>query len=195
MALLTLNPEMKISMRPILKYKRGMTIVELTLYALVAGLVLAFFIFFFWRTRRMHEQQALEVAFQGSFIKLCDQLEKDLTGCKEVPQVVGTPTSLIIKRVGVKDPMTITYDVRLEIGEIVRNMEGRLFAFPFRGEREGILKTIEFTKTPNRSKPLNLKIGLNTVPPIEFSHDFPIRVSDSSHRETGYFDVPDLGKR
>jgi hypothetical protein len=179
-------------MKHILQQKRGMTVTELTLYALVAGIFLAFFILFFWRTRRLHEQQTLGLSYQGSFARLCDQLEKDLAGCRlwRTSGEVGTSSTLLIDR---GDNLIITYDIQMGTGEIVRNMQEIRTIFPFRGEKEVFLKTLEFARPQDNPNSLSLKIGLKTTPPIELSHDFFIRVS--VHKNPGYFDEADLSKK
>jgi len=188
-----------------------MTIVELMLYALVAGIVLAFFIMFFSRTRRVHDRQSLEVVYQGSFTKLCEQLEKDLAGCRswKVRSAGEATASLAIAR-GEKG--LITYDVQYDTGEIVRNATGlstdplngeragigeaknpsasNISLFTFRGEQQGVLKVLEFTAPATTSNILELKIELQATPAIVFTHVFSIRVSNGAHESSGYFEEP-----
>ncbi len=166
-----------------------MSMVELLLYALVASMIVTCILYFLSRTWRMQEQQTLEMSYQASFTKLCEQLEKDLTGCSEwkVQGVVGTGTSLFIAR----NDDQITYDVRFDTGEIIRTARERLSSFPFRGERKGILKKLEFVGISRRMDAMHLKVELRTTPPIEFSHDFAIRLS--VHSSPGYFKEPQLG--
>lgn len=173
----------------IIQTRRGMTLVEMSLYALVASILLACILFFFWRTWRMQQQQTLEMTYQGSFTNLCERLERDLTGCREwkVQGTVGTGSSLFIER----NDGQITYDVRFDTGEIVRSTGRNVFAFPFRGERQGVLKTLEFSAASQRRDAMHLRIELKTTPPIELSHDFSIRFS--VHKSAGYFEEPQLG--
>lgn len=170
--------------------RRGISIVELTLYALVGSFMLAFFLFFFSRTWRTHEQQNLEITYQGSFNRLCEQMERDLTGCKswKIEDAVGSNTSLIIDRLGGE----ITYHVRFETGEIVRLHPKGDSTFPFRGERPGILKTLDYVRYSDRPAALTLKIGLATVPEIELTHDFTARISADT--VSGFFENVDLEK-
>ncbi len=178
-------------MRPISPGKRGMSLVELTLYALVAGIILAFFIFFFWRTGRTHEQQSLEMSYQGSFTKLCEQLERDLSGCRswKIQNVGGLNTSLSIDRI----EGAITYDLQFEAGEINRHLNGRNSTFAFKGERHGILKMLEFIGDPIRANALTLKIELKTIPVIELSHEFSVRISADT--TPGFFQEAQLEER
>ena len=177
-------------MKPASNNKLGMSLVELLFYVMVASLIVAFFVSFFWRTRRMHEQQTLEIAYQGSFAKLCDQLEKDLTGCIEwkIQDVVGSNSSLFIERLNDEE---ITYDVNFEAGGIIRGRSDGSVFFPFRGEREGILKTLAFATDSQNLNALHLKIELKTVPEITLTHDFTVRISKDKAKG-GFFDTPIL---
>lgn len=171
--------------------RRGISVVELTLYAMVGSFMLAFFLLFFSRTWRTHEQQNLEITYQGSFNRLCEQMERDLTGCKswEIHDVVGSSTSLSIDRFDGQ----ITYDVRFEKGEIVRRHLKGDSVFPFKGERPGILKTLDYITDADRPAALTLKIGLATVPEIELTHDFIARISVDN--VSGFFEEVDLEER
>ncbi|MBU1108957.1 MAG: hypothetical protein KKB51_19925 [Candidatus Riflebacteria bacterium] len=176
-------------MKQVICSRRGMSVVELVLYALVASLILGFFIFFFWRTRRVHEQQNLEIIYQGSFAKICEQLERDLSGCKswELQNVMGSDTFLLITRL----EGDITYDAKFETGDIKRNMKESSSTFSFKGEREGFLKYIGFAEYPDKPNILSLKIDLETVPPIKLTHDFSVRIS--ANDDSGFFrGTPDL---
>ena len=170
--------------------RRGISIGERTLDGLVGSVMLAFFLFFFSRTWRTHEQQSLEITYQGSFNGLCEQMERDLTGCMSwrIEDAVGSNTSLIIDRIGGE----IRYDVRFETGEIVRLHPKGESTFPFRGERPGILKTLDYVRYADRPAALTLKIGLATVPEIELTHDFTARISADT--VPGFFENVDLEK-
>ncbi len=168
-----------------------MSLIELLFYIMVSSLIVAFFVFFFWRTRRMHEQQNLEITYQGSFARLCEQLERDVAGCKEwrIQNVIGSSTSLFIDRLDGE----ITYDVNFDSGDIIRGRSDGLVYFPFRGEREGILKTLVFATESQNLNAIHLKIELKTVPEIVFTHDFTARISKD--RAEGFFDTPRLDER
>lgn len=171
--------------------RRGISIVELALYAMVGSFLLAFFLSFFSRTWRTHEQQSLEITYQGSFNRLCEQMERDLTGCKlwRIEDAVGSNTSLLIERLD----GDITYDVRFDTGEIFRHHKGGDSVFPFKGERAGIIKTLEFVGYPDRPNVLHLKIELKTVPVIELTHDFTARIS--ADNVSGFFEKVDLEEK
>ena len=181
---------MSLEVRPFSSEKRGMSLLELCLFTLVGGLVLGFVVFFFWRTRRIHEQQTLELTYQNSFTRLCDRMEKDLTGCRswEIKAVAGASDSLVVDRI--EGP--IVYDIRFEAGEIVRAQGGEVSSFEFRGEREGLLKYLEFIGSRG-ARTLGLRIGLKTSPAIDFSHDFTVRIS--ADKVPGFFDNPQLEER
>ncbi|PKL46067.1 MAG: hypothetical protein CVV42_17830 [Candidatus Riflebacteria bacterium HGW-Riflebacteria-2] len=170
-----------------------MSFPELCIYALVASLILSFFIFMFWRTRRMHERQNVELVYQNSFTNLCNQLEKDLAGCNEwkIQNTIGSSTSLFIGRIQGE----IVYDARPETGDIVRIRKDGEVKYPFKGERESTLKTMEFVASPHKANYLNLKVELLASPSIEFSHEFSVRVSVDKNKAVGFFENPELKER
>lgn len=192
------NPD-GISVKPAFSNRRGMSIVELTIYSLVASLVLAFFIFMFWRTRRVHVQQNIEVDSQRSFAMIREQLERDLTGCRswEIPQDPNAPeaaelrlgNSLAIERIEGR----IYYNICTGTGDITRNMEGNVSVYPFKCEQEDAQKSLEFVLDPNTVNTLSLKVELKTVPPIKLAHNFSVRISDRS--KEGFFPETDLKPR
>ncbi len=173
-------------MKQVLNKKRGMSLIELFFYMMVSCLIVAFFVYSFWRIRKTHEQQNLEMSYQGSFARLCDQLERDLAGCRswQIQNVVGSSTSLFVERLDGQ----IAYDVNFDTGDIIRGRsDGSLF-FPFKGEREGILKTMIFATDSQNLNAIYLKIELKTVPEIALTHDFTARIS--KNREEGFFGTP-----
>lgn len=165
--------------------KHGMTIVEMFIVAFVASILLLFFVSFFGRTRKVHEQQTLEIVYQRTFTKLCEQLERDLTGCMkwDIQNMVGY-TSLEVKRL---EDVVFLYTVNLETGLISRELNGISKDFPFKGEKKGILKRVDFIQDTDNPNGLRLKIELKTVPPIELSQDFLVRISEDKVKE-GFFD-------
>lgn len=192
------NPD-GITVKPAFSDRRGMSIVELSIYALVASLVLAFFIFMFWRTRRVHEQQNIEVDSQRSFAMIREQLERDLAGCRswEIPEDPNAPetvalrvgNSLSIERIEGR----IYYNISTVTGDINRNMEGNVSVYPFKCEQEDVQKSLEFVLDPNTVNTLSLRVELKTVPPIKLAHNFSVRISDSGNK--GFFPETDLKPR
>lgn len=173
--------------------RRGMTIVELFIYALVASLMLGFFVFLFSRTRKANEQQVLEMDCQRAFTSLCQRVEKDLAGCKKwkIQATAGenTMSSLFIERIKEQ----ITYDANLEKGFVTRKTNKGLTKFSFKGRRTVILKTLSFSKVSDAEDTINLKIRLKGVPPIELSHNFIAYVRSDTVK--GFFKKKELNEQ
>lgn len=140
----------------------------------------------------MHERQTVEFVYQNSFTNLCDQLERDLAGCKSwgIQNTLGSNTSLFVERIEEQ----ITYDVCFETGNIIQRRKDGEILFPFKGERdEGAVKTMRFVANPHKANELNLKIELKTEPAIVFAHDFSVRIS--ADNIPGFFLDPELKER
>lgn len=192
------NPD-EITAKPAFGDRRGMSIVELSIYALVASLVLAFFIFMFWRTRRVHEQQNIEVDSQRSFAMICEQLERDLAGCTEWRfQEYATASeaaelqigsSLFIYRIEGR----IFYNICTETGDITRNMGEDVVVYPFKCDQEGAQKSLKFFLEPDTLNTLSLKIELKTVPPVKLAHKFSVRISADNNEK--FFTETQLNER
>lgn len=179
-----------IFMKQVICNKRGVSVVELIIYTLISALVLGLFVFLLWRTRMVHEQQNVEITYQASFAKICEQLGRDLAGCRSclVQNMTESDTSLFIERF----EGDITYDVQLEAGKIIRNTASGPSVFAFKGERKRFLKYVGFTRYADNANTLGFKVKLETVPPIELSHDFSIRISVDN---SGFFKEPKLDER
>lgn len=173
--------------------RRGITIVELCIYALVASLILGFFVFLFSRTRKAQEQQVLEMDCQRSFISLCQRVEKDLTGCKKwtIQEIQGKNTMSSLFIVRIKEQ--ITYDANLEKGYVIRKTENGAAKFSFKGKRKVKLKTLAFSTVPNMKDTINLKIRLQGIPPIELSHNFIAHVRSDTVK--GFFKEKKLNEQ
>lgn len=169
-----------------------MTIIELFIITLVGSIFLWFFVTFFWRTGKVHQQQTLEMFYQRTFAKLCDQLEKDLSGCLDlsIQPMIGY-TSLQVNRIGSE---TFLYTANLETGLISRESKDHFINFEFKGERKGVLKRVDFIKDADNPNGLRLKIELKTVPPIELSQDLSVRIS-ADIVNNGFFENPKLDER
>ncbi len=71
--------------------RRGMTLIEVLLAAIIIGMISTLFMFLLRRGGREQAEQAAATSIQTGFLSLCDQLERDLAGAHSIqPDPAGT---------------------------------------------------------------------------------------------------------
>ncbi|MBF0546791.1 MAG: hypothetical protein HQM08_20290 [Candidatus Riflebacteria bacterium] len=165
----------------------GFTVIELFFCLLIVGVIGGLFLTFFKKISTQHQSAAdIEVA-QSSFIKLCEELNKDLSGCKSF---TITPSgsgfySLAIQR----SDCQIAYEFDPTAGSAKRTLQNDVWQYKF---FHGKPVPTDFSLQEGGSNPnktVTFSIRVHFEPLIEINRLFKVRLTTS---DGGFFQTPTI---
>lgn len=153
-----------------LLHKAGWTITETVFIALIMALVLTVFVHFMGTIRRQHDLQTSGYAGQTSFIRLCDDIRRDLAGSQDhsaTRSSNGRYTLIIARKDG-----EIAYDFSPTARTVIRSRPNDSRSYDFSGDRNEAVEMRLATDTLGKTPYISLYIDVDSKPPMHLERRF-----------------------